>query len=93
MSSSVHSIILLPGSQFEYMCKDGLSPLEVQNVEHIFNFGGSMKAVNCSAEHEYTALRHARGDMWHLAGESELSHSSRLWKDFNLALDQNNHAL
>ena len=63
MSSSVHSIILLPGSTYQYFCKDGLSPLDVMQVGRIINFGGKIKAVDCGASKEYATLNQAIDDM------------------------------
>ena len=63
----VHSVILLPGNTLTYFCKDGLSPLDVNNVGTILNFGGSIKPVNCGASNEYATLVQAKGDMETLA--------------------------
>ena len=61
--TSIHSMIILPGSVVRYFCKDGLSSLTVFNVERILNFGGEMKAVNCGAANEWLALHQAVFDM------------------------------
>ena len=53
----VHSVILLPGDHMRYFCKDGLSPLDVNNVGKILNFGGSIEAVDCGAQNEYVVLK------------------------------------
>ena len=63
----VHSVILLPGNQLTYFCKDGLSPLDADNVGRILNFGGSIKAVDCGASNEFATLWQAVGDMNTLA--------------------------
>ena len=66
MSTRVHSLIILPGSNLIYFCKDGLSPLSIMLIEKIFNFGGRMRAMDCGVESEYAALMIAETDMWHL---------------------------
>ena len=63
MSTSVHSVVILPGSKMNLFCQDGLNPLEVQNIKKIFNFGGSIKATNCGAANEWVALEQAIVDM------------------------------
>ena len=60
---TIHSTIMLPGSTYEFVCVDGLSPLDVLNIEHIFHFGGDMRFVNCGADNEYVAMYQARDDM------------------------------
>ena len=66
----VHSIILLPGDKMRYFCKDGLSPLDVNNVGQILNFGGDIEAVDCGASNEYATLAQANGDMYDLLKDS-----------------------
>ena len=63
MSSSVHSAIILPGATTKLYCKDGLSPLDVQNIDKVINFGGSMKFINCTPANEYVGTMQALGDM------------------------------
>ena len=52
----IHSAIIFPASTFNFLCKDGLSPLDVFNIEHIYQFGGNMQFVNCGADNEYVVL-------------------------------------
>ena len=63
----VHSVILLPGETLTYFCKDGLSPLDAQNGERIFNFGGTLKAVDCGVPNEWASLHRAVMGMIELA--------------------------
>ena len=49
MSTTVHTLLILPGSTMKFFCQDGLSPLEQMNIGKIFNFGGNLKPINCGA--------------------------------------------
>ena len=60
---TIQSLIIIPGDTVRFFCKDGLSPLNVLNIEHIYQFGGDMKFVNCGADNEYVALEQAVSDM------------------------------
>ena len=63
-STSVHTVIILPGDTVRYYCKDGLSPLNFHHVQEILNFGGNLKAVDCGAANEWVATNQAYRDMW-----------------------------
>ena len=56
MSTTIHQVIILPGQTVSVYCKDGLSAIDVLNIEHIYNFNGNMKFVNCGAPNQYVAL-------------------------------------
>ena len=60
---TIHSAIILPTSTVRFFCKDGLSPIDVLNIEHIYRFGGDMQFVNCGADNELVALWQAKLDM------------------------------
>ena len=63
MSSLIHSALVLPGSMLKFYCKDGLSPLDVDHIEKIFNFGGSIVAVDCGVLNEWVAYNQSFIDM------------------------------
>ena len=52
----VHSLIIVPGSTASLVCTNGLSPLDVMNIEKIMNFGGKYKFTDCSVGDQYVAL-------------------------------------
>ena len=56
MSTSVHQLLILPGGTVDFLCIDGMSALDVLNIEHLFNFGGELQFVNCGAENIWVAL-------------------------------------
>ena len=85
MSSTVHSVIMLPGSKIKLFCMDGLNPLDVQHIENIYNFGGAIKAVNCGVQNEWLALEQANASM---KSKYDSSHG-REKSDFYLALKTN----
>ena len=73
MSSSVHSIMLLPGSTLTVACTDGMSSLNILNVQKLFNFGntsmvgsGNIKFANCGIENQYSSLEIAEHNMFDL---------------------------
>ena len=63
MSTVLHSAIILPGSTIKFFCTDGMSQSDIFNVQHVLNFGGNMKFVNCAANNEYVGLNQAVADM------------------------------
>ena len=63
MSSNVNSALILPGSTMNFFCKDGLSPLDVNHIQQVFNFGGNIKLVNCGVENTWVAFQEAQVDM------------------------------
>lgn len=63
MSTNVHSVLILPGSTFKLYCKDGLSPLDVNHIESVFNFGGTVKAVDCGMANQLVAFHQMWADM------------------------------
>ena len=63
-STMIHSVIILPGATVKYFCKDGLSSLTFYHIQQILNFGGKLKAINCGAGNEFTALYKAMHDMY-----------------------------
>ena len=85
----VHSVILLPGNNLTYYCKDGLSPLDVQNIEHLLNFGGNIKAVDCGAGNEYVTLMQAMGDMMNMYFDAAQRKNETQQADFDAARIEN----
>ena len=63
MSSVVHSLFLLPESRANIVCKDGLTPFEVNELQKFFNFGGLFQFQNCTAPMEYAILHQSKTDM------------------------------
>ena len=63
MSTSLNSVIILPGSRADFYCADGLSPVDKQNIQKIFNFGGQLKFANCGVENMWVAFQLAKGTM------------------------------
>ena len=63
MSTKIHSAIVLPQGTLNIFCKDGMSPLDVNNVEHIWNFGGRIQFKDCGIENEWMALKQGEADM------------------------------
>ena len=83
MSTVFHQVIILPGDTDSFYCKDGLSSIDVYNIEHIFNFG-NMKFVNCGAPNQFVGLKQAEGDMGYLyvharAGSREEGDYEKAW--------------
>ena len=62
MSTTVHSLIIMPGEATNIYCKDGLSALDFYHVEQLFNFG-EIKFVDCGAENELVAFTEAKDTM------------------------------
>ena len=62
MSTTVHSLIIMPGKSTNIYCKDGLSALDFYHVEQLFNFG-EIKFVDCGAENEFVAFADASDSM------------------------------
>ena len=60
---TVNSVIILPGAKFNFFCIDGLSPLDVLNIKHIYRFGGHMQFFDCGAANEYVGLVQTMDDM------------------------------
>ena len=63
MSTTIHNLIVLPGNQVRFFCADGLSPLDVSNIQRLFRFGGDLKFINCGPANEYAGLFQAQSDM------------------------------
>ena len=63
MSFQIHQLLILKGSKVQIYCKDGLSSLDVYNIQHIFRLGGNIKFVNCGAANQYAAYSQAGFDM------------------------------
>ena len=63
MSTSVNSLILVPGSTSVMYCKDGLSPIDVNHIKKFFNFGGNVVFNNCGASTQFSTLWKAKADM------------------------------
>ena len=62
---NIHQAIILPGDQMSFYCRDGLSSIDVYHIEHIWNFGGVMKMVDCGPANQFVALHQAEDDMMH----------------------------
>ena len=63
MSLKIHELLIQPGSRVKIYCKDGLSSTTVLAIDHIFNFGGNVKFVNCGAANIYAELLLAEASM------------------------------
>ena len=63
MSTNLHQLLILPGSNVNIFCKDGLSSLDVDNVKKIFNFGGNIQMKNCGPQNEWEAINQSMDDM------------------------------
>ena len=50
MSTSAHSVFLLPKGTLNVFCIDGLSAFEIENVKKFYNFGGNVTYNNCGPE-------------------------------------------
>ena len=73
-------------------CKDGLSALDVYNIEHIYHFGsGNLTFKDCGAANEWVALNQAYQDMYHAWQTSPmLSNDPKSpIKDYHLAYEAN----
>ena len=84
MSTEIKNVFLQKGSTFNYICKDGLSPFEMQNYIHIgklLNFDGSIQFKNCGPGQEWLLLKKAAQDMRY---QAENLHGR--YKDPNLTL-------
>ena len=64
MSTSIHSVLIMPGSTAYFFCKDGLSPLEVLRIKQVLNFGGNMRFINCGVKNEFTLIHESDIMMW-----------------------------
>ena len=49
MFVKIHQLLITPGGTAKIYCKDGLSSATVYQIEHLYNFGGDLKFVNCGA--------------------------------------------
>ena len=87
MSTTAHSVLILPGGFIQFYCKDGLSPYEVMNIQHFYNFGGNIKMVNCGVENEFAALDEAVFDMKQLMNQQ--NYFSQAHKDMEDAFKFN----
>ena len=45
------------------LCSDGLSPMDVLHIQHIYNFGGKLDFVNCGPKNVYLGLIQSFSDM------------------------------
>ena len=91
MSTSIHSVILMPSSTYQIFCKDGLSPLDLHHVEKLLNFGANIKAINCGAENEYAALHQAKADMYDLMRRNRFDRVKKA--DYQLAMNVNSEKI
>ena len=66
MSTELNSVLIVPGSTMNIFCKDGLSALDVYNIEHVYHFGGNMVFKDCGAPNEWVALNQSTEDMYHM---------------------------
>ena len=62
--TAIHNAIILPGGTMRFYCKNGLSSIDVYNIQKLYNFGGSMKFVNCDTGSQWVALHQATYDMY-----------------------------
>ena len=85
--TKIHQVIILQGGTVRYFCKDGLSSLDVMQVNKIMNFGGKIIPVNCGAENEFAALRQAYTSMYYEANNLDSIYhkvSTGLFSDFKI---------
>ena len=85
MSSATHQLVLLPGSTATFFCKDGLSPIDVQEIEHFFYFGGNIQFVNCGTANEYIGFVMAYQNMKDLYNANIKSTNRKLKRDLKKA--------
>ena len=85
MSTNVHSVILMPGSTARLICQNGLSPIDVQHIKQIINFGGKLKFIHCTVSNEFIAQAQAYMNM----ADKARSSRGRAKADFNLAKQTN----
>ena len=64
MSSTVKQVLILPGSAVNFYCKDGLSALDLLNIQKVFHFGGKIEFVDCGGENWYVGLEQSYQDMF-----------------------------
>ena len=87
MGSKINRVIILPGGQVNFYCKDGLSSIDVLQIQRIYLFGGNLKFVNCGAFNESIGLDMAIRDMF-VQYLKTLNHvQERISNDFKKALD------
>ena len=82
MSTHIHNLIILPGNDVQFFCKDGMSPATVYNINKIYKLGGELKFVNCGAGNIYAGLEQAYGDMTVKYSEElkkEETHNGHKW--------------
>ena len=63
MSTTAHSVFLLPRSNFRVICINGLSSIEAMQIEKFYNFGGNIHFENCGAVEQFATLAFAEKTM------------------------------
>ena len=63
MLTKIHNLLISPGGTAKIYCKDGLSSATLFQIDHLFNFGGNLKFVNCGAENIYAGIKVALDSM------------------------------
>ena len=66
MSTVVHSFFLGPYDTVRVFCKDGLSSLDIKNIEDIYDFGGKFQLIDCGVGYEDVVLHKAARTMGNL---------------------------
>ena len=84
MSTTVHQAIILPKGKLNVYCKDGLSAIDVLNIQHIYHFGGNFNFINCGADNEYAGLFQAKSDMNTMMLHKKAG--SQAYRDFKTAV-------
>ena len=83
MSTNVHSAVILPGATMKVYCVDGMSALEVLNVQKLFNFGGQMKFENCGVPNVFGGLQDGATTLGNLANKFGISQIQK--QDYEMA--------
>ena len=76
--NKIHELLIQPGSKVKIYCKDGLSSTTVLAIDHIFNFGGKVKFINCGAANIYAELLQAEGSMHQSFSDKMQEHNKEL---------------
>ena len=92
MSTVVHSFFLGPSDTVRVFCVDGLSSLDIQKIDDIYDFGGKFQLVDCGVGYEYVVLQKAAGTMGNLyfTAKNDGLHSVEEVKDIKEAFEIDN---
>ncbi len=79
MSLKIHELLIMPGSSVKMYCKNGLSSATVLAIDHIFNFGGDVKFVNCGAANIYAEMLQVEGSMYKSFWDKYQKQQDEVW--------------